>query len=286
MFDALDRLWRNAWAHRTLGIVLVIAFLGALAAIGLNRVGALPAPLAARVSTNPFAALHIAFTLLLIVEVLALVFALASSVASALGKQFELLSLILLRDAFLEFGKFTHPIDWSGGMNEVMAILADMAGAMAIFVLIGYYNRIQRHRPLTADEREQASFVAAKKFVALLLLAAFVILALARTTRTSAPLNQDFFAVFFTVLIFSDVLLVLISLSFSSSYHVVFRNAGFAAATLVIRLALTAPAYVNVMLGLGAALFALALSFAYNVFAAPVAGAEVQDRRDQIARPD
>jgi hypothetical protein len=62
------------------------------------------------------------------------------------------------------------------------------------------------------------------------------------------------------------VLLVLVALCYSSSYHVVFRNSGFAAATVIIRLALTAPRYVNVLLGLGAAVFAVGLSLAYNTF--------------------
>jgi hypothetical protein len=67
-----------------------------------------------------------------------------------------------------------------------------------------------------------------------------------------------------TVLIFSDVLILLISLRYSTNSAVVFRNAGFAASTVIIRLALTAPAFINVLLGVASVAFALALSLAYR----------------------
>jgi hypothetical protein len=54
------------------------------------------------------------------------------------------------------------------------------------------------------------------------------------------------------------------SLAFSTEYRVVFRNSGFAAATVLIRLALTAPPYVNVLLSVGGATFIVLLSLAYN----------------------
>lgn len=57
---------------------------------------------------------------------------------------------------------------------------------------------------------------------------------------------------------------MLISLRYTDTYAVVFRNAGFALATVVLRLALVAPAYVKVLLGLGATDFVIALTAAYN----------------------
>jgi len=63
------------------------------------------------------------------------------------------------------------------------------------------------------------------------------------------------------------VLVVLVSLRYSSTYHVVFRNSGFAIATVLIRLALIAPAPINALLGVSSALFALGLTVAYNAFA-------------------
>jgi len=76
--------------------------------------------------------------------------------------------------------------------------------------------------------------------------------------------EHSFFEVFYTVLIFADVLIVLISLRYSVAYPVVFRYFGFAVATVMIRLALTAPRVVDAGLGVVATLFAIALTWVYN----------------------
>lgn len=268
LFDLLERGWRGLIARRTLGSLLIVSFLGALLVIELNRQGFLPAPLDGLLPTNHFGAIDLAFTLLLVIEVLGLVVALADSVANSVGKQFELLSLILLRKAFLQFADFGEPIVWAEVSGSVFHMISDTVGALLIFVVLGFYYRVQRHHPITEDARERESFVAAKKLVALLLFATFAVLAVADllgylTGGTTYPL----FEAFYLILIFTDILIVLISLLYSSSYRVVFRNSGFAAATVLMRLALTAPPYVNAILGVGSALFALGLSLAYNAFA-------------------
>jgi len=248
--------------------MLVVAFVGALLLIELNRHALLPGVLQAVVPTNHFRAIDFAFSLLLVIEVLALVWTLAESFANSVGKQFELFALILLRKAFMEFGGFGEPIVWEEISESVLHVLADLSGALLVFVILGFYYRIQEHAPITDDRGEERLFISAKKIVALLLLAIFVGLGGWHLTglATGRPM-LPFFETFFTVLIFADVLMVLISLRCSSRFDVVFRNSGFAAATVMIRLALTAPPYVNVLLGLGASLFALGLTFSYNHFA-------------------
>ena len=82
------------------------------------------------------------------------------------------------------------------------------------------------------------------------------------------------FAGFYTVLIFSDVLIVLVSLRFSTTYAVFFRNSGFTVATVFIRLALAAAPPWNAALGVGSALFALGLTMAYNRFPPERTGTE------------
>lgn len=279
VFDRLRDGWESHAAHRRIGTVLVVAFLGSIAAIELNRLGLVPAPLSHGMTTNHLGAIYVAFTLLLFVEVVGLVFALARSVADAVGKQFELFSLILLRKAFMELSAFGEPIRWEDTAGAVPVITADVGGALLVFVVLGFYYRVQRHVPISADVDDQASFVAAKKLLALGLLATFVVLVangVVDTVLTGS--NHSIFENFYTVLIFTDILVVLISLRYSAAFAVVFRNSGFAAATVLLRLALTAPVYVNALLGLGAAVFALSLSLAYNTFA-PVIGASERDTR-------
>jgi hypothetical protein len=271
LFDRLDARWERLLHRRSLGTVLIIAYVGALAVIEANRQGWLPQPLADIVPVSHYGAVALVFTLLLFVEILALVFVLASSVAISVGKQFEILALIFVRKAFLEFKSFGEPIEWAGISDSILIILADLAGALVIFVGVGIYYRVQPHRPITTGDREQASFVAGKKIVALILLVAFGLLAAhSGWTQMAGTATYGFFEAFFTVLIFSDVLILLISLRYSTNSAMVFRNAGFAAATVIIRLALTAPPYINVLLGIAAIAFALALTLAYRAFGSAI----------------
>lgn len=274
LFDRLEHGWEAPGTQRRLGTLLVVAFLASVAAIEAGRRGWLPAA-APPLPASHLGAIYVAFTLLLFAEVVGLVFALARSVADSVGKQFELLSLILLRKAFLEFGSFSEPIRWEDVSPAIGHVAADVVGALLIFVVLGFYYRVQRHLPITAEPGDRASFVGAKKLVATVLLAAFVALVLHEGWGILRGRGAGaVFETFYTVLIFSDVLLVLVSLRYSSRYAVVFRNSGFAAATVLIRLALTAPAYFNALLGLGAALFALGLSVSYNAFARVLEGGE------------
>ena len=53
---------------------------------------------------------------------------------------------------------------------------------------------------------------------------------------------------------------------YSNAYRAVFRNSGFALATVVLRLALAAPDDTHAALGFGAALYTLGLNWVYNQF--------------------
>lgn len=264
-FDRLASSWATQRTLNRLGLSLVAAFLAALVVIEANRRGLLGSYLAGALPTRHFYAVDLAFTLLLLIEIAAMVFALGESVADSLGKQFEVVSLILLRQSFKGFIGFGEPIELTGGAVRLGPMVADALGALGIFVVLGFYYRSQRHRPITADSHERDSFIAEKKLVALALFFAFLLIAVFDGIRLgTGAASFDYFAACYTVLIFSDILIVLLSLRHSSTYRVLFRNSGFALATVFARLSLTAPSYVNASLGLGAASFALVLTWAYN----------------------
>lgn len=264
LFDWLHDSLESARQQRRIGSLLVVAFLVALAVIEAKRRGVLDAPL---VPPNHFYAAHLAFTLLLLFEIIGLVMSLSRSVSDSVGKQLEIFSLILLRQTFKELSGFDEPVVWAAVSPSIGRMLSDTFGALLIFVLVGVFYRMQRHRPITADSHDRESFIATKKVTALLLLAAFLLLGVSDLAHgLSSGGAFHFFDSFYTLLIFSDILLVLISLRYSATYGVVFRNSGFAAATVLMRLSLAAPPYFNAALGIAAALFACGLTFAYNRF--------------------
>lgn len=84
--------------------------------------------------------------------------------------------------------------------------------------------------------------------------------------------HPDFLHTFYTQLILTDVLIVLISQCFHPSSRMIFRNSGYALATLVIRIALVAPVYVNVLLGGAAISLAILLTLASQYLFPPQRG--------------
>lgn len=262
LFDAIaDRFERPA-TRRAFATVVAGAFACSVVAIELSRQGWLPERLAGLVPRNHFRSVELAFSLVLAWEVAALAIGLAASVANAAGKQFEVFSLILLRHAFEAFGHLDEPVTWAHGREVVGEIGWYAAGALAIFLILGAYYAAQRHPPLPGSDEGRVTFVALKKLVALALLVLYGVLA-ARAALDEAP---SFFSNFYTVLVLADVFLVLVALRHSGAYHLIFRNSGLAAATVVLRLALTAPPAWSAALGAGAGLFALAVTVIGNRF--------------------
>ena len=263
VFDPLHHRWEHEKMHRKISITLVLLFLLSLICIELNRRQLLPGSLESFVPRNHFFAVQAAFTVVLILEVISLVFTIPCSFRRSVGKQFEILSLILMRNAFKELATFPEPISFAGNEQAVLHILSDGFGALLIFASLGYYYIIQAR---TSDEKMQStdlySFVAAKKGIALILLAVFAGMGLHSVvaTVTNTP-HPDFLHGFYTLLILTDILIVLISQCFQPSFYAVFRNSGYALSTLIIRLALAAPPFYNVLLGFAAALFAISLTY-------------------------
>jgi hypothetical protein len=262
IFDPLNQFYEHEKVHRKISILLVLFFITSLLVIELNRQHLLPTALSNMVPGNHFYAIGGAFTVILILEVISLIFVLPCSFSRSVGKQFEILSLILMRNAFKELSHFEEPVTFLGNEESILYILSDGFGAVLIFALLGVYYLIQAK---TADERDALdnlySFVAAKKGIALVLLASFIVMGLHALygTLTGNP-QGDFFHDFYTLLIITDILVVLVAQCFHPSFYSIFRNSGFALSTMIIRLALVAPVYYNVLLGVAAIILAILLT--------------------------
>ena len=65
------------------------------------------------------------------------------------------------------------------------------------------------------------------------------------------------------MLVFADLLIVFLSLRHRFTYEDVFQSSGYAVVTVLIRIALTAPPFLNVALGVGATVLGVVLAAAY-----------------------
>lgn len=263
IFDPLHHIWEHEAMHKKISFALVLFFLTSLIAIEVNRQGLFPESIGMILPNNHFFAVQAAFTVVLILEVISLIFTIPCSFSRSVGKQFEILALILMRNAFKELSYFPEPIAYIGNELAIQRILSDGFGALAIFALLGFYYKVQVRSTgeETLKPTDLLSFVAAKKGIALVLLALFAYLGIDSliSTVNDTP-HSDFLHSFYTILILTDILVVLLSQCYQPSFYAVFRNSGFALTTLIIRIALAAPHSFNILLGIAAAMFAIMLT--------------------------
>lgn len=262
LFQKADKIWHGSVTSRVNSNLLIISFLVGLVLATLSYFSILSTEF------SYFISIEIAFSVLLILEVLGLIFILPKSVADSLGKQFEILSIILLRSAFKEFGAIKPPFQLESFLepsNYYMFI--DAFGALIIFLIIGFYYNVQRHEKITDTEKEQTDFIHFKQLLAAGILVVFVILGI-RDLYVFALVGVYVPSIntFYLFLIFTDIIILLYSLRYASRYFNIFRYSSFAFATVLIRLALSSGPVVNVVIGVAAGLFVLGLSYAYNYF--------------------
>jgi len=267
IFDLLYQKLESAKGYRIISTVLIFVFFSALILVFLNRNGAFSPKTAALLADNYFFAVEVVFRILLAVEIITMVFVLAYSVSDSVAKQFEILSLILLRQAFKEFSYIELPLDLEHDNLPITYMLSDIFGALLIYIGIFYFGKIQKHRRFTIDDDEQGKFNSVKKMLALGMIIIFLSIGLydliAYFTHDK---HFEFFSLFYTILIFTDILIVIFALRYSHSYCVVFRNTGYAVATILIRMSLSMPHYFDALLGLLALFFVIIMSIFFNKF--------------------
>lgn len=267
IFDTLYHSLESTKGYRVISTLLIIVFFLTLFIVFLNRSGVFPEHIAAVVEDNYFFAVEVVFRILLAIEIITMVFVLAYSVSDSVAKQFEILSLILLRQAFKEFSYVELPLDLEHSYLPLMYMLSDIFGALIIFIGVYYFGKIQKHRKITLNDEENSRFVSVKKMLALWMTLIFLGIGIYDLV---AFFTHDkmfkFFNLFYTVLIFTDILIVIIALRYSHSYCVVFRNTGYAVATILIRMSLSMPHYFDALLGILAMVFIIVMSLFFNKF--------------------
>ena len=265
-FNKLKGLWENELTNKIVSYSLVYIFISSSIISYLVYHNYITVGRFDSAFRNPFFAIEISFTLLLILELLSLIFVLHKSVAKSVGKQFELLSLIFLRSGFKEFSHIKD-FEWSKMTDSVYNMFAYGFGALAIFVILGFTEKLRRHTRLTETEDDQKEFIQVKKMLSLLLMIAFLtvgVLDIIALSKTGEYLHS--FHSFYTVLIFSDILIVLIALRYTLNYYKIFRYSAFVLATIFIRISLSLEAFYNVIIGVFTVTFVFLLTLSYNYF--------------------
>jgi hypothetical protein len=276
-YAALERPLSSVAARRGFSTTLLVLFLVLVAAIEVNRRVALPWGLEGRLPTNHFAAVDLVFGVVLFFEVVEMALGIGKSLTLAVGRQFVVFALILIRSAVKELGHLPEPLTWEAAEASVPTVLADAFGGLGVFALTGVYFWVVARRPRVSSGERDPGFIALKKAISLALIAFFAVIMVVDSWLFFAwDVPTRFFQTLYTSLVFGDVVLVMVSLRYTTSYHVVFRNSAFAVASVILRFALTAPSPWNAALGVVGALFAIGVVFVHQQVA-PLLGDEVEE---------
>ena len=162
-YDYLFHYWEKPSTERYTGLILLWIYILSLIAVELKRQGLFPAWLP-QPPEHHYYSIQLAFTLILGLEVISLIFIIPSSLAKSLGKQMEILTLILLRNSFKELSILPEPINVElANIDPVFNIAISASGALCVFLCLGIYRNIYPKGSLMPDPLLVEKFVFAKK---------------------------------------------------------------------------------------------------------------------------
>jgi len=260
----LDRLFDKLFSDSNIRFfqigIVVIAILGLLTHVGLIYLSDLfnqEYHWMEVIGTNYLSAIYTPFSFILFYEVFLLVISIAESTTSFIGRQYQIISLIVIRDTFKDISKFGGFEVSENNRQAFIDVLLDMGGGVALFLMVTVFyhlrGTLKDQRIGGLSSKELKSFVSFKKHLALVL--SVVLFALAAVSlggwiqdaaavvwsgkTPSLDVDRIFYVDMFTIMIFSDVLILLTSMAFIREYRLVIRNAGFVISTIIIRFALS-----------------------------------------------
>ena len=224
---------------------------------------------------SPIAAIYTPFSFILVYEVYLLIFFLPKSITIYIGKQYEIITLIVVRRIFKDISHLELTSNWFQNRYDLQ-FTYDVVTALILFflILLIYMNNKKRKttRPLAEDAENRlkmSTFIRLKQVIAtllvpiLLLLATFTLLdwtsEFVRNYQNGVivftNINKVFFDDFFTILIIVDVFLLLSSLFYSDEFHKIIRNSGFVISTILLKISFSVDGIMNNALIIGAVLF-------------------------------
>lgn len=261
----------------------IVSFLLHLAVITLNDLGLLGIAITGELFTNPISAIYTPFSFILVYEVYLLIYYLPKSMTIYIGKQYEIIMLIVIRRLYKDLSNLSLDGDWFESTQN-LEFIYDIIATVILFLLIHFFYNMNKFRvrkllKLTETRPELIRFVKFKKSLAVLLVPTFVIIAFfnvfewasqvsefGQGITSGLDVNAVFFDDFFTVLILVDVLLVLFSFAHTDKFNKVIRNSGFVISTILVKLSFSVSGLQNVLLIISAVGFGVVILWIHKLF--------------------
>ena len=270
-----DRNLKNAEKYilyvASLGFILhlIIIFLNNNNLIDINVVDT-------NLLNNPISALYTPFSFILVYEAFLLVYYIPRSFSTAVSKQYEIMSLIIIRKIFKDIPLVDLNANWLTTSNNLQLIY-DLLGILIVFFLIYLFKNAQKKKIKRKESKKLDLFITSKKAISIILTPTLIIICflsfyswingIINETIFDENINYLFFNDFFTLLILADVFILLLSFQYTERYCQIIRNTGFIISTILLRLSFSAEGLTNIVLIISGILFGLLILNIYNLMA-------------------
>ena len=226
-----------------------------------------------RLFVNPISAIYTPFSFILIYEAYLLIYFLPRSFTTSIAKQFEIMSLILIRKIFKDIPNVNLDDNWIKNENNLQ-LMYDLSGVLIVFFLIYLFKKLKDELPKLPVHQNLERFISYKKIISLLLLPTLTLLCIYSFIDwydytflgigESSNIDFLFFVDFFTILILVDVFILLISFQYTERYSQLIRNTGFIISTILLRLSFSADGLTSLLLLVSGIVFGLIILLIYN----------------------
>lgn len=284
LFNKLYQIFLSEYAKKRIEkVILYVALTGFfihLILIYLSKLGMINFLSESELFKNPISAIYTPFSFILIYEVYLLIYYLPKSFTSYITKQYEIITLIIIRKLFKDLSGLELSSDWFNIKGDLQ-FTYDILASIILFYLIYQFVKQGARKSQIPDVNQLKieRFIRRKKIIAIVLVPIFFTMSLITLfswtsdisfTSNNLPsfekINNLFFDEFFTVLILVDVVLLLISFFYTDKFHKIIRNSGFIVSTILIRMSFGVSGLISTILIVVAVLFGLAIITIHNKY--------------------
>ena len=266
--------------EKTILYIAIISFFIHLLLIYLTKFNIISFLSESELIENPISAIYTPFSFILIYEVYLLIFYLPKSFTTYITKQYEIITLIVIRKLFKDLSVIELSADWFDIKGDLQ-FTYDILAALILFYLIFQFQKQGGRKSNKQSDLEPKveRFINTKKMIAVVLVPLFFMMAVITLFKWTSgitlssnelpsfeSINNLFFDEFFTVLILVDVVLLLISFFYTDSFHKIIRNSGFVVSTILIRLSFGVTGLISTILIITAVLFGLMIILIHNKY--------------------
>lgn len=284
VLNKLHQFFLSEYAKRkiekTTLYVALIGFFVHLIIIYLSKFSIIQFNVESELLKNPISAIYTPFSFILVYEVYLLIYYLSKSFTTYITKQYEIITLIIIRKLFKDLATLELTSDWFNIKGDLQ-FTYDILASIILFYLIYQFEKQGKRIAKTTikDDTKIDRFILRKKAIAIVLVPVFFTMALvtlfnwtlgisfaSNNLPSFETINNLFFDEFFTVLILVDVVLLLLSFFYTDKFHKIIRNSGFVVSTILIRMSFGVSGLISTILIVVAVLFGLAIMLIHNKY--------------------